>query len=682
MSKLITKKMIDHDPTASLSRAYREMGPNQFLREVIQNAEEAGASQIRFIDIDGQLGCFDDGCGMSPDELLKLINGRNSSTKNREGVHANFGIGLKDSTLAGNHYGVVVVSRTEEYPQGAMIWMHIDSQGTAGAKLIISEEIQTKLNTEYETEAVAEFYMTHRESFYAVDFGKISEFFNTSSYTVDGVDWMSVLNKSHQFINFKTCIVLMGMTPDHETSSEYIKFSVRRGGKPDEYLRGLAANFIGSRYYDFRLKVTSLSKALKNNQTFLKDHLIDVITFNDFIIKVFLTPDLPKRGRNIEESFFSRWGFITALLYKNELYDVVSGYSHKQIIHQARQWGLHFPEVYNRVKIIVEPPHYDENTGIGCFPSSTRAGLFYTDPRINYGPDKAVPLQEVKAAFIKNMPKEIRELQAEAFEKQMEKSLDGSASAKYRKFFKVHKERPNLTQGDDSALVDLSKEGSLAELEELLGFREKRKVEPSSNSDETSDKNSNSQSNPKPKDNEAIQGGLFGEKRAKKKLKSELPSVIFVHPERNPDSQGLALLTSENGKLFPYAYTGASLAGSGNILYVNESSTMLDGYINAAEYNLKDKEPMSRQTILDEMVKPFIVEHLPASIEHARSNKELLQLGVDVTKPEHISVMLAGAWQMMSSSPTVYYKRYRTKIEALGDDNEANTTADAPHSKT
>ena len=151
MSKLTTKQMIDHDPTASLSRAYREMGPNQFLREVIQNAEEAGASQIRFIDVDGQLGCFDDGCGMSPDELLKLINGRNSSTKNREGVHANFGIGLKDSTLAGNHYGVVVVSRTEEHPQGSMIWMHIDSQGTAGAKLIVSDEIQAKLNTEYES---------------------------------------------------------------------------------------------------------------------------------------------------------------------------------------------------------------------------------------------------------------------------------------------------------------------------------------------------------------------------------------------------------------------------------------------------------------------------------------------------------------------------------------------------
>jgi hypothetical protein len=673
MSKLITKQMIDHDPTASLSRAYREMGPNQFLREVIQNAEEAGASQIRFIDVDGQLGCFDDGCGMSPDELLKLINGRNSSTKNREGVHANFGIGLKDSTLAGNHYGVVVVSRTEEYPQGAMIWMHIDSQGTAGAKLIISDEIRTKLKTEYEPEAAANFLVAHRESFYAVDFGKVSEFFDTSSYTVDGIDWMSLLENSHKNINFNTCIVLMGMTPDHETSSEYLRFS-RRQGTPlrEERLNNLASNFIGSRYYALRLKVGSKQVLQKSNQAFLKDHLIDLMNFNDFTIKVFLTPNLPSRIENVDKkTFFQRFGFISALLYKNELYDVVSPHSHRQIIHQARQWGLHFPEVYNRVKIIVEPPHYNEDTGIGCFPSSTRAGLFYADPRINYGPDKAVPLQEVKAAFIKNMPKEIRDLQAEAYEKQMEKSLDGSASAKYRKFFKVHKERPNLTKGDGSALVDLSKEGSLAELEELLGFRERKKVEPQPQPpNPVDDPQPNPNPKPKPKDNEAIEGGLFGEKRAKKKLKSELPSVIFVHPERNPDSQGLALLTSENGKLFPYAYTGASLAGSGNILYVNESSTMLDGYINAAEHNLKDKEPMSRQAILDEIVKPFIVEHLPASIEHARSNKELLQLGVDVTKPEHISVMLAGAWQQVSSSPSVYYKRYRTKIEALGDGNE------------
>jgi len=679
MSKIITKQMIDHDPTASLSRAYREMGPNQFLREVIQNAEEAGATQIRFIDVDGQLGCFDDGCGMSPEELLKLINGRNSSTKNREGVHANFGIGLKDSTLAGNHYGVVVVSRTEEYPQGSMIWMHIDSHGTAGAKPIVSDEIRALLETEYEPEAAEELLVTHRESFYAVDFGKVNEFFNTSSYTVDGIDWMSVLNKSHHYINFNTCVVLMGMNPDHETSSEHLLFSKRRSGKIDQRLNSLAANFIESRYYDFRLKIGSLDQLQKSNRTFLKDHLIDVIVFDNFIIKVFLTPDLPPNdsGIGLGQPFFQRLGFITALLYKNEFYDVVSKHSHRQIIHQARQWGLHFPEVYNRVKIIVEPPHYDEDTGIGCFPSSTRAGLFYTDPRINYGPDKGVPLEGVKAAFIKNMPKEIRDLQAEAYAKQMSKSLDGSASEKYRKFFKPHKERSSLAKGEGSSLVDLSKEGSLAELGELLGFKEKRKVEPRDTSSDSSTSNDHTSQPRKPKSNEGSQGGLFGEgAKAKKKLKSELPSVIFVHPERNPDSQGLALLTSENGHLFPYAYTGASLAGSGNILYVNETSTLLDGYVNAAEHHLKDKEPMSRQAILDEVVKPFIVEHLPASIEHARSNTELLKLGVDVTKPEHISVILAGTWQMTGSSPAIYYKRYMKKVESLGETNE---TTDEPH---
>ena len=297
-----------------------------------------------------------------------------------------------------------------------------------------------------------------------------------------------------------------------------------------------------------------------------------------------------------------------------------------------------------------------------------------------------MPLQEVKAAFIKNMPKEIRDLQAEAYAKQMEKSLDGSASEKYRKFFKVHKERPNLTKGDGCSLVDLSKEGSLSELGELLGFKERRKVNPSPSptpdDDSTSDESSNSQSKQKPKSNEAGQDGLFGKgPKAKKKLKSELPSVIFVNPERNPDSQGLALLTAENGKLYPFAYTGASLAGSGNILYINETSTLLDGYVNAAEHHLRDKEPMSRQVILDEVIKPFLVEHLPASIEHARSNRELLQLGVSVTKPEHISVMLAGAWQMMSSSPTVYYKRYQKKLESLGDGIETTPTTDAPHSE-
>ena len=85
---------------------------------------------------------------------------------------------------------------------------------------------------------------------------------------------------------------------------------------------------------------------------------------------------------------------------------------------------------------------------------------------------------------------------------------------------------------------------------------------------------------------------------------------------------------------------------------------------------------MSRQAILDEVVKPFIVEHLPASIEHARSNTELLKLGVDVTKPEHISVILAGTWQMTGSSPAIYYKRYMKKVESLGETNE---TTDEPH---
>jgi hypothetical protein len=114
-----------------IGQAYDAGGPYQWAREAWRNSEESGASVIHF-GIEEQAArnkgvlrrtIMDNGSGMIPDDLLVFLSSFGGGGK-PIGVDGNFGQGFKSSVLPWNPYGVVVISYTEQTPDGAMVWIY------------------------------------------------------------------------------------------------------------------------------------------------------------------------------------------------------------------------------------------------------------------------------------------------------------------------------------------------------------------------------------------------------------------------------------------------------------------------------------------------------------------------------------------------------------------------------
>lgn len=100
-----------------LERLGRDCDDLQFLRELTQNAWEAGATRIHW-DLDPQvfaatgvqkLCCIDNGCGMTPEEMRHYIN-RLSSSGQRQALDANYGVGAKVAAATRNPAGLIYQS--------------------------------------------------------------------------------------------------------------------------------------------------------------------------------------------------------------------------------------------------------------------------------------------------------------------------------------------------------------------------------------------------------------------------------------------------------------------------------------------------------------------------------------------------------------------------------------------
>ncbi|GAA3597918.1 hypothetical protein [Kribbella ginsengisoli] len=134
-----------HVPTEAtphlIRQAYEAGGPYQWAREAWRNSEESGASTI-FFGIEEQAAAdlgvlrrtiMDDGSGMAPDDLRTFLTTFGGGGK-PIGVDGNFGQGFKSSVLPWNPYGVVVISYSDDQPDGAMLWIYRDSQGNYALK--------------------------------------------------------------------------------------------------------------------------------------------------------------------------------------------------------------------------------------------------------------------------------------------------------------------------------------------------------------------------------------------------------------------------------------------------------------------------------------------------------------------------------------------------------------------
>ncbi|MEV8430389.1 hypothetical protein [Streptomyces chartreusis] len=134
-----------HVPTEAthqlIRQAYEAGGPYQWAREAWKNSEESHASIIQF-GIEEQAAerhgvlrrtIMDNGEGMEPDDLKIFLTTFGGGGK-PIGMDQNFGQGFKSAVLPWNPYGVVVISYTQNNPDGAMLWIYRDDQGNYALK--------------------------------------------------------------------------------------------------------------------------------------------------------------------------------------------------------------------------------------------------------------------------------------------------------------------------------------------------------------------------------------------------------------------------------------------------------------------------------------------------------------------------------------------------------------------
>lgn len=116
-----------------LDRLGMDCGPLQFLRELTQNAIEAGATEIAWDrDEHGKLCITDNGHGMTGPEMVRYINALSASGRDQF-MQGNFGVGAKIAAATRNHAGLVY--RSWKGGKGAIVWLWRDPKtGTYGLK--------------------------------------------------------------------------------------------------------------------------------------------------------------------------------------------------------------------------------------------------------------------------------------------------------------------------------------------------------------------------------------------------------------------------------------------------------------------------------------------------------------------------------------------------------------------
>ncbi|MFO0726459.1 MAG: ATP-binding protein [Myxococcota bacterium] len=382
-----------------VERAYRESGELQYVRELVVNALEAGATKIEIgpewagVERDHvyRLMIADNGRGMDPEELLKFLNTFGGGGKPIGEAHENFGVGAKTSLLPWNHHGVVVLSWTKSNPSGAMVWLMRDPlSGEYGAKKFETtggafEEVILPP----QDWAAARPNWLDQQGTVVVCMGNTGHEDTFLGKTGDGdIKGLSAyLNKR-----------LWAMAPGVELHVQELRTEKRAewpkslaeasgpAGKPDRrwnrrQIRG-AGHFVES-------VESEKGKFLAKGTEKLSDGTeIDWYLWDG--------------ERPAVHSYAHKNGYIAAL-YRNELYDTQQHPAH------FRSFGITQGAVRANLTLIARPPHSDGSYGV--YPDTARSALKIQGTKRAGEP---LPWATWGQEFAENLPSAIREALAKA----------------------------------------------------------------------------------------------------------------------------------------------------------------------------------------------------------------------------------------------------------------------------
>lgn len=645
---MATQPMKDNNPSAGLRRAYREMNKNQYVREAYQNSVEAGAGQVHLtVDASAKEGrgvkravMIDNGPGIQYGILEKVLNRVNSSTKDTGGEHQNFGIGLKVSALIPNSYGLIIICKTADKPKGFMIWLHVDERGVAGARQLTSEE-------SYDSGDMLQHH-------HKVDFEDVGKLY--SSYTIDGIDYMSWWERQELFSKAKyttgTAIIFCGRHQNEDTSTSLLKEG---------------RDYLASRYLKYPASVICLRADIESHiRLYLNDPIdslkkfgkeLKTICLNGWTVRTFLKrSDIDASKSAQDKTPLTLKKFVEAIVYKNELYGDFVNVDHRTLIKKRNEWGLYFKQVANLVTILVYPPEFSSIKDKGAYPGQTRANLLWKNGK-DSSPTLNLPIQDIQEHYKNNMPEELIELLAEISAEERSKAKKSNAADLIKEWTKIPKERKNRGKRQ-SILIKDERGDQLGGQASLINISNGSGVDPDPNP------NLNPNPNPKPpKTDEELEREKQRRKaREERKAKmDESPSAIFVS-QSDSESEDRFLITLDNNNSSWEAafYQPFNNDGSGNILYLNRDHSLFESYKDciAAWWAKEHGHQVSRDQIMNDIIEPYFIEYAPCAIRHLKAYVIGENLSTMI-QPDRLTQLLLGQHIQMRSVAYKFYKLAR-----------------------
>ena len=388
----------------------------QWLLELWRNSVESGATIIEFGpclteflargSVGGWKGMWaDNGGGMPPREMRKVI-GNLSESGRLMGTHANFGIGVKVSTLSWNHLGVLFMS----WVGGKGYMMKLIRKG--------DDYVVFRWPGKTGNPEIVEAPPDYKPSWMGdhgtvvILLGNEDDEDTLTGPALPGGDDAEpdkpgffsaqyVLNTQLFEIPDEVTLRVRPLNP--KKKSEWPK---TRGELP--HTRAV----YGARYY--------LDRLVK--ETSGQSGTVDIPG-----AKVHWWYHPPKDGKAKkspgDESYHASSGYITAM-YRNEMYDALRrGHRGGKRLGKAlsaryHSFGLSWPAVTEAVTLIVEPDRYDKKTGRGVKVDMARG-------RLHWGNGGELPWAEWGVEFCKQIPEVINT----ALKEQMS---DGHASDRWK----------------------------------------------------------------------------------------------------------------------------------------------------------------------------------------------------------------------------------------------------------
>lgn len=371
-----------------VNRMFQACGSYQWAREFLKNSIEAGATRAEFgVAQQAFKGhevfrrtIADNGKGMTREQLVNFFSTLGAGGKDIGGVHENFGVGAKISSLPWNPQGVVVISYSEG--KGSMIWIVLD-------------------------EATGDYELVE----FSAGGGLKSTAIDPDAHEVDGFKWGTL--RPAWLKEHGTVVVLLGseLHPDTVIGNP-------EAGETD--IKGLSS-YLNSRFWAVNgtevwvEELRSINRATwgtKEGTSRRQIHgarhwLVDAqgpkgkLKASDSLLlangRVKAEWYLWTGERPAIHSYARRPGYI-AIRYAGELFEITSGKV------DFRAFGVVESRVQANLTIVLEPQHLLD--GWGVHPDQSRNRMIFTSEA---GKGKAVPLYEWGREFAEMMPLEILE---------------------------------------------------------------------------------------------------------------------------------------------------------------------------------------------------------------------------------------------------------------------------------